>query len=226
MFDFHVHVAASGGLLPAEAMRLARNAGFVGVGLVVRADQATLPALLPALAAMVKTASLHAGIEAFAGVELAHVPPPLLPDAVAHARELGAAVVLGHGEGIPFSTLDTVERGSNLAAIEAGVDILAHPGLITAEDATRAAERGVLLELSLAPRHSLANGHVARMAERHGCGLLIGGNFKTAADFVSPQATRALYRAAAAGAGVSPQTTEMTARTFAQALLRACQGRP
>lgn len=207
-------------------MRLARNAGFIGVGLVVRADQATLPMLLPTLAVMVKTASLYAGIEAFAGVELVHIPPALLPDAVARARELGAAVVLGHGEGIPFSATDTVERGSNLAAIEAGVDILAHPGLITAEDAARAAERGVLLELSLAPRHSLANGHVARMAERHGCGLLIGGNIKTAAEFVSPQSMRTLYRAAAAGAGVSPRTTEMTARTFAQTLLRACQKQP
>lgn len=205
-------------------MLLARNAGFIAVGLVVRADQATLPVLLPGLADMVKNASLYAGIEAFAGVELIHVPPALLPDAVAKARELGAALVLGHGEGIPCSATDTAERGGNLAAIEAGVDILAHPGLITAEDAARAAERGVLLELSLAPRHSLANGHVALMAARHGCGVIIGGNFGKAADFVSPQATRALYRAAAAGAGISPHTTEAAARTLAQNLLRACQG--
>ena len=224
MFDFHIHVAVSGGLLPAEAMLLARNAGFIAVGLVVRADQATLPVLLPGLADMVKNASLYAGIEAFAGVELIHVPPALLPDAVAKARELGAALVLGHGEGIPCSATDTAERGGNLAAIEAGVDILARPGLIPAEDAARAAERGVLLELSLAPRHSLANGHVALMAARHGCGVIIGGNFGKAADFVSPQATRALYRAAAAGAGISPHTTEAAARTLAQNLLRACQG--
>lgn len=205
-------------------MFLARNAGFIAVGLVVRADQATLPVLLPTLAVMVKNASLYAGIEAFAGVELTHVPPALLPDAVAQARELGAALVLGHGEGIPCSAVDTAEQGGNLAAIEAGVDILACPGLITAEDAARAAERGVLLELSLAPRHSLANGHVALMAARHGCGLIIGGNFGKATDFVSPQATRALYRAAAVGAGVSPHITETAARTLAQTLLRACQG--
>ena len=62
------------------------------------------------------------------------------------------------------------------------------------------------------------------MAARHGCGVIIGGNFGKAADFVSPQATRALYRAAAAGAGISPHTTEAAARTLAQNLLRACQG--
>lgn len=41
MFDFHIHVNCSGGrggLLPSEAMRLAKCAGFRAVGLIVRAD--------------------------------------------------------------------------------------------------------------------------------------------------------------------------------------------
>ena len=43
MFDFHIHVNCSGGrdgLLPSEAMRLAKCAGFRAVGLIVRADPA------------------------------------------------------------------------------------------------------------------------------------------------------------------------------------------
>lgn len=90
MFDFHIHVNCSGGrdgLLPSEAMRLAKCAGFRAVGLIVRADPSTLPILLPTLKTLVKTCSLYAGIEAFAGVELVHVPPALLPDAVGQARE-------------------------------------------------------------------------------------------------------------------------------------------
>ena len=50
MFDFHIHVNCSGGrdgLLPSEAMRLAKCAGFRAVGLIVRADPSTLPILLP-----------------------------------------------------------------------------------------------------------------------------------------------------------------------------------
>ena len=42
MFDFHIHVNCSGGrdgLLPSEAMRLAKCAGFRAVGLIVRADR-------------------------------------------------------------------------------------------------------------------------------------------------------------------------------------------
>ena len=104
MFDFHIHVNCSGGrdgLLPSEAMRLAKCAGFRAVGLIVRADPSTLPILLPTLKTLVKTCSLYADIEAFAGVELVHVPPALLPDAVGQAREQGAALILAHGESIP-----------------------------------------------------------------------------------------------------------------------------
>ena len=92
----------------------------------------------------------NADIEAFAGVELVHVPPALLPDAVEQARAQGAALVLAHGESIPRQLVDVVETGTNLAAIRAGVDILAHPGLITPEDAGLATEKGVLLELNTA----------------------------------------------------------------------------
>lgn len=205
MFDFHIHVSHTGGregLLPSEALRLAKCAGFRAVGLIVRTDAAALPILLPRLGPLLKTCSLYAGIEAFAGVELVHVPPALLPDAVQEARSLGAALVLGHGESVPRRMTDVAEVGTNLAAIRAGVDILAHPGLITPEDAELAAEKGVLLEVNMAPRHCLANGHVVRMAERFGCGLILGSDAAAAEDFESPEVTQALRKAAALGAGM------------------------
>ena len=216
MFDFHIHVNCSGGrdgLLPSEAMRLAKCAGFRAVGLIVRADPSTL----------VKTCSLYAGIEAFAGVELVHVPPALLPDAVGQAREQGAALILAHGESIPRQLADVVETGTNLAAINAGVDILAHPGLITVEDAQLAAEKGVLLELNTAPRHCLANGHIVRMAERFGCELLLNSDASSSADFESPDVTQALRKAAALGAGLDAEglsRLHVTERKLVQKLLR------
>ena len=226
MFDFHIHVncsGGSGGLLPSEAMRLAKCAGFRAVGLIVRADPSTLPILLPTLKTLVKTCSLYAGIEAFAGVELVHVPPALLPDAVGQAREQGAALILAHGESIPRQLADVVETGTNLAAINAGVDILAHPGLITVEDAQLAAEKGVLLELNTAPRHCLANGHIVRMAERFGCELLLNSDASSSADFESPDVTQALRKAAALGAGLDAEglsRLHVTERKLVQKLLR------
>ena len=226
MFDFHIHVGCAGGpdgLLPSEALRLAKCAGLRAVGLIVRADAATLPILLPRLGPLVKTCSLYAGIEAFAGVELVHVPAALLPDAVEEARALGAALVLGHGESVPRRMVDVTETGTNHAAIRAGVDILAHPGLITPEDAGLAAEKGVLLELSTAPRHSLANGHIARMAERFGCGMVLGSNASKADDFESPEVTQSLRKAAGFGAGMDAEAfsrLQATERNLVQKLLR------
>ncbi len=227
MFDFHIHVSCSGGrdgLLPSEAMRLAKCAGFRAVGLVVRADASTLPLLLPRLVPLVKTCSLYADVEAFAGVELVHVPPALLPDTVELAREQGASLVLAHGESIPRQLVDVVETGTNLAAIRAGVDILAHPGLITPEDAELAAERGVLLELNTAPRHCLANGHIVRMAERFGCGLVLGSDATHVSDFESPEVTQALRKAAALGAGLDTEglsRLHAAERTLVQRLLKS-----
>lgn len=225
MFDFHIHVSSTGksGLLPTAAIRLARCSGFRAVGLILRADPSTLSLYLPKLIPLVRTCSLYANIEAFAGVELIHVPPALLPDAVAEARRQGAALVLAHGESIPRKSVESVELGTNFAAIEAGVDILAHPGLITPEDAERAAERGVLLELNTAPGHCLANGHIAAMARRFGCGLVLDSDADSPDFFQSPEAVQTFRKAAAIGAGLDEEgisALNETSRALVQRLLR------
>lgn len=194
MIDFHVHVGDQA-LLPSEALRRARLHGYKAVGLVVRADSSTMSQLLPWLLQLSRHYALYSGVEAFAGVELVNVPPPLMPEAVGEARSLGATLVLAHGESMDGVT----ESGTNLAAIEAGVDILAHPGLLTAEDAALAAERNVLLELTSAPMHSLANAHVAAMAVEYGCGLVFGGNIKGPHDFL----TRDIYQGVLRGARIT-----------------------
>ncbi|MFQ9867759.1 MAG: hypothetical protein ACLRWP_12810 [Bilophila wadsworthia] len=96
MFDFHIHVNCSGGrdgLLPSEAMRLAKCAGFRAVGLIVRADPSTLPILLPTLKTLVKTCSCM-DIET-AGVELCMSPCCLMPWGRRGAR---CRAILAHGE--------------------------------------------------------------------------------------------------------------------------------
>jgi histidinol phosphatase-like PHP family hydrolase len=94
-----------------------------------------------------------------------------------------------------------VPEGTNLAAIEGGVDILAHPGLISREEAELAAERGVALEISTRKGHCLANGHVARMAKACGAALVINNDAHGPADFVS----RDLRQRIAMGAGLTSE---------------------
>ena len=106
---------------------------------------------LPVLIAAAKKENELGNMRVVAGVELTHVRPEHIQEGVDLARSLGAEVVIVHGETIS----EAVKPGTNLAAIEAGADILAHPGLITDEEVALAAERGVRLEITAKPGHAL-----------------------------------------------------------------------
>ena len=130
-----------------------------------------------------------------AGCELTHVRPELAQRTVDAARRAGAAMVLGHGETI----VEPVAAGTNRAYIEAGVDVLAHPGLICPEDCGLAAERGVCLEISGRKGHSLTNGHVLQMSRQAGAGTVFGTDSHEPGDLMS----RAMAERVARGAGMT-----------------------
>ena len=196
MTDFHIMIhsadASQGhGFDCASALRYAALAGIRFAGLVLTSDGSNFSRLAD-MAAQVRRLSLYANVEAWAGVELCHIPPALLPDAVREAREAGAALVLVHGESIS----DQVEQGTNFAAVEAGADIVAHPGLIDAEAASFAAEKGVALEFTSCPRHALTNAHTASMALRCGA-MLVRGSAACRAEELT---TRAFWPSVIKGA--------------------------
>ena len=80
--------------------------------------------------------------------------------------------------------------GTNRAAIESRVDILAHPGLITREDVELAKENGVLLEISGRKGHSFTNGHVAKLAEDIGAELVFGSDAHQEEDLLTYEDVR------------------------------------
>lgn len=217
MVDLHIHsILGIGSLTPTAALRHARLAGCRAAAITDQADVATLDFIVRSLLPLTRSYGLYMDIDAFTGVELTQVPPQLMADTVEKARCLGAQLVLAYGE----TLADSVPAGTNLAAIEARVDILSHPGLITPEEAALAAEKGVLLELSCLPEHALANGHVAGQARKAGAKLVLGFDARGPGDF----RTREQRRAIALGAGLSPeecQAVEANARSLAQRLLQA-----
>ena len=78
-----------------------------------------------------------------------------------------------HGE----TRVEPVEKGTNLAALHSPhVDILAHPGLLSLEEAELAAENGIFLEISARKGHCLTNGHVASLAQQTGAKLLLNSD--------------------------------------------------
>lgn len=198
MIDLHTHTFFSdGGLLPSELARRARVAGYQALAFTDHADASNIRTLLENLRPVTDQGAAYHGVDLVLGVELTHVPPALIAQTVESARQYGAQIVLVHGE----TVVEPVDAGTNLAAIEAGADILAHPGLITAEDARLAAEKGVYLEITTRKGHSLTNGHVAAMARKYGAKLVINNDAHAPGDLVS----RELRRAAALGAGLSEE---------------------
>jgi histidinol phosphatase-like PHP family hydrolase len=129
-----------------------------------------------------------------------------MKEAVETARSLGAAYVIVHGE----TLVEPVIEATNQAALEAGCDILAHPGLITEQEVLLAAEKGIRLEISGKAGHSLSNGHVAAMARECGATLLFGSD----AHEPSQMPTRAQAEKICRGAGLKASHVD---RFFAEA---------
>jgi histidinol phosphatase-like PHP family hydrolase len=148
---------------------------------------------------------------ALPGVELTHVPAAAVAEVARAAKEVGLWLVIVHGETIS----EPVEEGTNLAAVSCSdVDILAHPGLITLEEAELAARNGVFLELSAKPAHAAANGQVARMARLAGAKLIVNSDSHDL-DFLSEEQARRIVLAA----GLEEKDLEEVLRINPQLLL-------
>ena len=201
MIDLHTHtVFSDGALIPAELVRRAQAKGLTVIGLTDHGDASNLDLIIPRMVTVAEALNRVLDIQVVPGIELTHVPPPLIAESVRAARALGARIVLVHGETI----VEPVAPGTNRAAIDAGVDILAHPGLITESDATAAARRGVFLEISARKGHSLTNGHVARIAGRTGVRLVIDTDTHEPGDLIDAETARRIVR----GAGLTDSDFE------------------
>lgn len=203
MIDLHTHTVFSDGeLIPAELVRRAEVVGYKAICMTDHADESTLYFTVENILRFVKQHGHFYDLNVLAGVELTHIPPALIGEMVAKARVAGAQVVVMHGE----TPVEPVAAGTNLAAIEAGVDILAHPGLITEQEVRLAVEKGVALEITTRGGHSYTNGHVAAMARRFGARLVVNNDAHAPRDLISKD----LRRTVALGAGLTPDEYRQT----------------
>jgi putative hydrolase len=213
MIDLHTHTLFSDGeLLPSELVRRAEMTGYEAVGLTDHADSSNLDWIVPRLVQVCRDLNAHWKIRAIPGIELTHVPPAMIGPLAEKARALGALLVVVHGE----TLVEPVPPMTNRMAIEAGVDILAHPGLITAEEVVLAGERKVALEISARKGHSLANGHVARLGEKYGAELVLNSDCHSPDDFISREKAFKV----ALGAGLGPDDFEGMLRNSRRFLAR------
>ncbi len=201
MIDLHTHTLFSDGeLTPSELVRRAKVTGYRAIALTDHADFTNLDFLLEG-AKKARYLEEAYDISVLAGVEITHVPPKLIPKLARMAKEAGAEIVVVHGE----SPVEPVAPLTNLAAVECeDVDILAHPGYITEEEAGLAADNGICLEITARYGHNVTNGHVARVAKEAGARLVVDTDTHSPDNLI----TREKAFAVARGAGLAAEEAE------------------
>ncbi|MBI5026577.1 MAG: histidinol phosphate phosphatase domain-containing protein [Nitrospirae bacterium] len=201
MIDLHTHSLMSDGeLLPSELVQRAYCLGYEAIAITDHVDLSNIDLVVPKIAEAIKGMERHFKIKIIPGAEITHVPPPLIKDLVLKARSLGAKLVVVHGESI----VEPVAPGTNRAAIEAGADILAHPGHISRDDAIMARDNGVALELTSRKGHCLSNGHVASIARECGATIIINTDAHGPQDLITKDWARAILLSS----GIKPRDVE------------------
>ena len=188
-------------------------AGYRAIGVTDHVGLANMENVIREVTRDCALAEKHWGIKALPGVELTHVPAAAIGECAKLAKSLGAKIVIVHGE----TPVEPVEPGTNRAALmSSDVDILAHPGFITTEDAQIAVVNDIFLEITARSGHSLTNGHVAKV------GLAVGAKLVVNSDAHSPSNIMGTGFAAkvAQGAGIPLEALESVLLNHPMELLK------
>jgi putative hydrolase len=223
VFDFHMHTFLSDGvLLPIELIRRSIVNGYAGLVIADHASASTLERVIAEGARDCALAREHWGFEAYAGVELTHVPAAAISDLAAQAKAAGAALVVVHGE----SPVEPVEPGTNLAAATCpDVDVLAHPGLLTAQVAEAARDGGVMIEVTSRQGHGMANGEVVQVALAVGAPLVVNSDTHRPEDILTPKWAEHVARCAGIPEELMETVLAHNAHTLLERARHAVRGR-
>ena len=194
--DLHTHTVYSDGeLIPAELVRRAMVLGHDLIAITDHVDMTNVEFVASNVAKAVELAEDY--IRVIPGVEITHVPPSKINKVAMMARKAGAEWIVVHGE----TVTEPVAPGTNRASAEdPEIDVLAHPGFITMEEAQLAKDNGVILEVTGRAGHNITNGHVVNMARAVGADMVIDSDTHQPENLMDDAAARVV----ALGAGLTP----------------------
>jgi putative hydrolase len=174
IFYFHTHTFLSDGEnSPIELIRFAAVRGYKCIALTDHASYSNLDFIISRLKKDCDLAKKYWDIDTITGVELTNIPAKSVDEIAGKAKEMGAGLVVVHGETI----IEDVEQGTNMEAVRSEyVDILAHPGILTMEEAMLAAKNGIFLEITARAGHNLTNGVVVNIGREAGARFLINSD--------------------------------------------------
>jgi len=157
IYDFHTHTFLSdGGSSPIGLIRFAVAAGYRCIAITDHASYSNLDYLIEGIKKDCHLAEKYWDIVAIPGV-----------------------IVVVHGESI----VEKVEAGTNLEAVSSKyVDLLAHPGIFTPDEANTAVKNDVYIEITSRKGHGLTNGIVAKVGREAGVRFLINSDAHNHSD--------------------------------------------
>lgn len=212
MIDLHTHTLHSDGtLIPSELVRRAEEAGYRAIAITDHVDASNARDVVLRTVEVCEALRGAVQLSVIPGAEITHVPPSQIAELAEKIREWGARLVVLHGE----TVVEPVAKGTNLCGLKCRIDILAHPGLVSEEEAEVAAERGIYLELTLRNGHCITNGHIARVANKFGAPLVLNTDAHEPGDLFS----RESWLQTALGAGLPREKVEAL-RSNAEEILR------
>ncbi|WP_456397451.1 histidinol phosphate phosphatase domain-containing protein [Desulfurobacterium sp.] len=201
MIDLHTHTVFSDGeLIPSELVRRAEFLGYRAIAITDHADYSNYQFIIENLLKTVEILTKNTNVIVLPGVEITHVPPVKIPELIDKCRSEGAKVVVVHGE----TVVEPVADGTNLAAVEGGADILAHPGLVDLNVLKVAAKNGVAIEITARKGHNITNGYVVRLGREVGVRFVINTDAHAPSDLID----RVFAMKIGLGAGLTLQEVE------------------
>lgn len=198
--DLHTHTVFSDGeLIPAELVRRAMVLGHDVIAITDHVDMTNVEFVASNVAKAVDLIEDY--IRVIPGVEITHVPPSKIDRVAKLARKYGAEWVVVHGE----TVTEPVAPGTNRASAEnPEIDVLAHPGFITLEEAQLAKDNGVILEVTGRSGHNITNGHVVNVARQVGADMVIDSDTHAPENLMDEEAAMTV----ALGAGMTAEEAE------------------
>ena len=185
LYDLHTHsILSDGEMLPIELIRRMAVLGYTTVAITDHVDASNTTSVIESLNQVRESAKIF-GVKLLCGVEITHVPPSQIADLAKLAKTSGADIVIVHGE----TPVEPVAAGTNHAACTCKyVNVLAHPGLITREDAFLAAKNGIALEITSRGGHNRTNGHVVLVARETSCQIVVDSDAHAPHDLLDERA--------------------------------------
>lgn len=181
MYNLHCHSLLSDGeLLPSEVAQRYAALGYKVIAITDHVDCSNIEQVVKNILKFYRNWPKNALIKVLPGIELTHLPTKQFKPLARYARSKGIKIIVGHGE----SPAEPVVVGTNRAALEADIDILAHPGEISDEDVQLAVKRNIFLELTSRKGHGTANFFVAQKALHLGAKLILSTDSHRPEDII------------------------------------------